>query len=295
MNARAVVRAAMLLVLATCAVRVATQSERPTFRGGVDMVTVGVSVHEGTQPVLGLQPQDFELRDNGVVQEVTDASFEKLPIDVTVALDVSESVTGALLAQMRTAVAQLGADLGRNDRLKLLTFNMGVRRVLDFADDRAQADAALARVAPSGTTALLDALAVALTAPAPPERRPLVIVFSDGLDTASITDRPTLLDLARLGSATATLVLPASGALAAETPARKFYEQLAEETGGSVVPMRPRDDLGPTFRRVLSDFRSSYVLHFTPKGVDAGGVHTLDVRLRRRGADIRARRSYAWR
>lgn len=285
---------ATLSVFAIIGVRAATQSGGPTFRGGVDMVTVGVFVREGGQPVLGLQPQDFELRDDGVLQNVSDVSFEKLPVDVTVALDVSESVTGALLDQMRTAVAQLAADLGRADRLKLLTFNMSVRRVMDFADDRARADAALARVTPTGSTALLDTIAVALTTPSPSERRALVIAFSDGLDTASVTDRPTLLDIARLSSATAAVVLPASGGLGPETPARKFYDQLAEETGGLVVSMHPRDDLGPTFRRVLSDFRSSYVLHFTPKGVQPGGLHKLDVRVRRRGVDVRSRGSYAW-
>jgi hypothetical protein len=45
---------------------------------------------------------------------------------------------------------------------------------------------------------------------------------------------------------------------------------------------------------MVQDFRSSYVLYFTPKGVERAGVHTLDVRVKRNGAEVRARRSYAW-
>ena len=290
-------RATVLAMLAgaVCGLSAGRQTGRPTFRGGVDMVTVGVSVHDGAQPVLGLQAQDFELRDDGVPQDVADVSFEKLPIDVTVAFDISQSVTGALLDQMRTALAQVGADLAPADRLEVLTFNMGIRRALQVDRNRAAVDAALGRVVPAGSTALLDAIAVTLMTPTSSERRPLVIVFSDGIDTASVTDRATLLELARHSNTTATLVLPASGGLGPEAPARKFYDQLAAETGGLVVSMRPRDDLAPTFRRVLADFRSSYVLHFTPKGVSPGGVHTLDVRVRRRGVEVRARRGYAWR
>jgi len=291
MTAASIARVVVALSLGV----VGSAQERPTFRGGIDMVSVGVSVHQHGQPVAGLRPQDFEVRDEGVLQEIVDATYEKLPVDVTVALDVSESVTGELLARMRAAVGQLSADLAAEDRLKLLTFNARIRRVLDFKDDRAAAPTALTVASAGGSTALLDTLAVALMAPAAPDRRHLVIVFSDGIDTASVTPRATLLDLTRYTAATATFVLPAIGGLGAEAPTRKFYDQLAAETGGLVVSMQPNDDLGPTFRRVLADFRSSYVLHFTPTNVSPGGVHTLDVRVRRRGVDVRARRAYAWR
>ena len=55
------------------------------------------------------------------------------------------------------------------------------------------------------------------------------------------------------------------------------------------------DNLGSAFRRVLDDFRASYVLYFSPHGVRRGGLHTLDVRVKRAGVDVRARRGYVWR
>ena len=111
-----------------------------------------------------------------------------MPIDLTVALDTSDSVSGAVLTQLRRSVQQLRADLRAEDRLKLLTFNMRVRRVFDFAEAAAAADAALARVEASGSTSVYDTIAVALTAPAAPGRRQLVVVFTDGDDSTSISD-----------------------------------------------------------------------------------------------------------
>ena len=75
---------------------------------------------------------------------------------------------------------------------------------------------------------------------------------------------------------------------------RDLYRALAAETGGSLLPVLARDNLTSTFRRILDDFRSSYVLHFVPAGVTPGGVHTLDVQVNREGVDVRTRTEYEW-
>ena len=74
----------------------------------------------------------------------------------------------------------------------------------------------------------------------------------------------------------------------------QLYDQLAKDTGGVVLTIATGDDLGSSFRRVLDDFRASYVLYFSPHGVRGGGLHTLDVRVKRDGVDVRARRAYVW-
>ena len=80
-----------------------------TLRTGADIVSVEASVRREKRPVTGLKITDFELLDNGVPQEISDLSYERLPIDVTVVLDVSASVTGAVLDQLRQSVRQLKA------------------------------------------------------------------------------------------------------------------------------------------------------------------------------------------
>ncbi len=249
---------------------------------------------------------DFELLDNGVAQAITDVTYEKLPIDVTVLLDVSASVTGSALDELRRSLRQLRTDLGARDRLRLLTFDMRVRRLVDFTDPAAATDAALAALGAAGSSAIFDSLAVALTAPVPPGRRQLVVLFSDGQDSSSIIDADTLLDVARRSTPTVAVVLASasrqgqasllrtSSKLAGATIVG-LADQIASDTGGFVVAVNPGDNLTSTFRRVLEQFRTTYVLYFTPRGVDRPGSHTLEVRVKRDKAEVRARRGYVWR
>ena len=76
--------------------------------------------------------------------------------------------------------------------------------------------------------------------------------------------------------------------------ARQTYQRLAAATGGVLVSALRGADLSARFQGVLDDFRSSYVLHFRPTGVPTGGVHTLDVRVKQSGVEVRARREYFW-
>ena len=62
-----------------------------------------------------------------------------------------------------------------------------------------------------------------------------------------------------------------------------------------MVAVDPGDNLTSTFRRVLEQFRTSYVLYFTPRGVERQGSHTLEVRVKRAKVEVRARRGYVWR
>jgi len=283
------------------------QDRAPVFRAGADVVSVDASVQNNRRPVTGLRATDFELLDNGVPQEITEIAYEKLPIDVTFLLDISASVTGSVLDELRKALRQVRADLGPGDRLRLLIFNMRVRRLVDFTQPASDLDSALASLQGAGSSAVLDGLAVALTAADAPGRRRLIVLFSDGQDSSSISDVDTLLEVARRSTLTVAIVLGSPSApdrpssmlrtTSASTIATvgALSDRIARETGGMVTVVSPGENLTSKFRRMLQDFRSSYVLYFTPLGVERSGVHTLDVRVKRSGVDVRARRGYVWR
>ena len=284
----------------------AAQDPAPVFRVSADVVSVEAAVRRDRRPVIGLTTADFEVLDNGVPQQITSLSYEKLPIDVTVVLDVSASVTGTVLDELRRALRQLRSDLGPQDRLRLLTFNMGVRRLADFGAPAATVDAALASLAGGGSSAVFDSLAVALASPVPAGRRQLIVLFSDGQDSSSITDADTLRDVARRSTPTVAVVLssparqrPASLVRTASklgsATVGDLAEQIAGETGGFVAAIAPGENLTSTFRRVLEQFRTSYVLFFTPSGVERQGTHTIEVRVKRAKVEVRSRRGYVWR
>ena len=282
------------------------QDPAPVFRASADVVTVEAAVRRDRRPVTGLTAADFELLDNGVPQQITSLSYEKLPIDVTVVLDVSASVTGSVLDELRRALRQLRSDLGPQDRLRLLTFNMGVRRIADFDAPATTVDSALASLSGGGSSAVFDSLAVALASPVPAGRRQLIVLFSDGQDSSSIIDADTLLDVARRSSPTVAVVLssparqrPASLVRTASklgsATVGDLADQIAGETGGFVAAIAAGDNLTSTFRRVLEQFRTSYVLYFTPTGVERHGTHTIEVRVKRAKVEVRSRRGYIWR
>jgi VWFA-related protein len=297
--------AAVSALMATPLLGQTAQQPSPVFRAGADVVTVDAAVQRDRRPVTGLKPADFELLDNGVPQEISDVAYERLPIDVTLVLDVSASVTGSVLDELGRALRQVRADLLPSDRLRLLIFNMRVRRLVDFSQPATSIDEALASVRGAGSSAVFDSLAVALSTFDAPGRRRLVVLFTDGQDSSSITDAETLLDVARRTTPTVAVIL---GTPNAERPASllrtsssvstlsvgALSDRIALETGGMVAPLKPGENLTSKFRRMLQEFRSSYVLYFTPRGVERSGAHTLEVRVKRPGVDVRARRGYVW-
>jgi VWFA-related protein len=271
------------------------QEPAQTFRAATDAVRVDVSVRDGRRAVAGLTTAEFEVFDNGVRQVVTDVTYARVPIDVTVVLDVSASVTGRLLDQLRRAVLQLMRDLGGEDRLRLMHFNMRIRRVVDFTSDTAEVERAIQDALAGGGSSIRDTIGVALVSALPPDRRQLVVVFTDGADSTSTISDAALIEVAKRTTAAVTAVVPDQLRLARPNTLLRGYlralEGLARETGGIVVTSG--GNLTSTFRRALEEFRSSYVLHFTPTGVERGGFHELDVRVARGGnLEVRARRGY---
>lgn len=291
----------------------ARQAQSATFRAAAEGVIVEVSVQAGSRPVTNLQMADFEVFDKGVPQTLVDMTYGKLPIDVTVALDVSFSVSGTMLDRLRRAVGQLMRDLRPEDRLRLMMFNAGVARIVDYSSDPDVIDAALKTATAGGGTSLHDAISLALVSSRAPDRRQLVVVFTDGIDSNSTTSIPVLNEVANRTSATLTMVMPAAPAIVQQqfsdvsmvpTLTRTIlssprlrgvsavYLALTTSTGGSIVPFRTNEDLGSVFRRVLESFRSTYVLHFVPTGVESGGFHELRVNVKRPNTTVTARRGY---
>jgi hypothetical protein len=215
-------------------------------------------------------------------------SYETLPIDVTVLFDISGSVTGAVMDQLRRSIADLRRSVQPLDRLRVWTFNMRIRQLLAFDAPPAAADAAFTTLVAGGSSAVLDAVAVALASGGSSDRRQLVVLFSDGKDSISLQTPELLLDLARTTTPTVSIVL----ATPARTASDRIYAELAAETGGTVVSLLPTDTLGGSLRGALERFRSSYVLSYTPTGVAAPGAHAIVVTVARPGLDVRARRGY---
>jgi Ca-activated chloride channel homolog len=288
-------------ILGTISLALALVAQQAKFTSGIDVVTIDVAARDGGKVVTGLTAADFVVLDNGVKQDISDVTYGKLPIDITVALDVSYSVTGQQLQRLRVAVGQLMRDLGKDDHLRLMLFNERVRRVADFTSDVKSVEDAILSATAGGATAVFDTLSVAIVSADHPDRRQLIVLFTDGSDSMSFTDPKTLIDVAHHSNVTVSAVLPiatSSSMVRVNLPPSaneqlKVYRQLAADTGGVIVPLAVRTDVTSTFAKALDEFRSSYVLHFSPKGVERKGFHDLTVTVPANPKlTIRARKGY---
>lgn len=268
----------------------ASAAQLPTFSARAELVQVDVLVTDGGRIVPGLQAQDFELRDEGVLQRVELANIEDWPLNVVLAFDLSDSVNGAPLEQLRRGGHALLGALHRDDRAALLTFdNRATLRAAPTSDARALQTAldemrvqTLGGV--SGTT-VFDATYAAMVVGNAENRRPLVIAFTDGIDTGSWLTADRVLDAARWLNVVAYGVIP-------RRPGSPFLRDLTKVTGGQLLEAGSSDETRAAFVRILDEFRNRYVLHYSPQGVRNDGWHRLDVRVKGRRATVTARSGY---
>jgi VWFA-related protein len=264
----------------------ALDAQGPTFSSRVDGVRVDVLVTQGGRPVRGLGREDFDIWDNDVRQRVDVVSTGQAPVNVVLALDLSDSVQGRRLVDLRAAGAALLDGLGHEDRAGLLTFDHEVRLRSRLTNDRSAVREALATAdAAGGATALVDATFAAIAVGESDVGRSLLVVFSDGIDTSSWLAPADVIDAARRGDVVVYAVSSAASS-------RRFLHALTVASGGQLLTEPQTERLASTFRAILEEFRDRYLVTFTPRGVAKDGWHKLEVRVKSRWAKVQARPGY---
>jgi VWFA-related protein len=285
--------------------------EPSVFRTQVELVYVDVFATKKDAPVSGLESRDFRVKDNGVEQRVEVVERALVPTTAVLALDTSASVAGGKLVHLKEAGRVFLAGLGERDEAALVTFSHKLVLREDATRDEAAIVDALDRVRARGGTALIDALYVCL------KRRwgtgrPLVVLFTDGQDSASWLENDDVLEAARESSALLHVVgteplptrvrspllpfLPsqhyASGPVEVESGYVYLLRRAAETTGGAYWPVESATSLPDAFLRILEAANTRYVLRYEPQGVRRVGRHRVKVSVRRRGVDVHARQEY---
>lgn len=318
------------LLVAAFAGLILEAQQQPTFRVRTDVVLVPVSVMQGREPARGLKAADFEITDNGVRQTVEEVTSDQVPIDVTLVLTgrpADRNVEHGLSLVSAEATRKL---LQPADRLRMVWVTDEVAGSVVGADYSIATDPAARRLGHGIATAtgvafssgekdsrsghgiaLADGLFYALAWPVDAARRHLVVVFTDGWDTTSTIEMDRLPSLAGRSDAVLHAVLWVApgedtrnaggvnwfggpGMVAART--RRWQESfdilgsVVRRTGGTLQ----RSDKAPkAMAEIIADFRSSYVLRYSPRGVSPAGWHELGVKVTRPGSfKLRARKGY---
>ena len=284
------------------------QDQVPLFRTSVDVVTVDAFAHKDRKPLGGLTAHDFLVRDNGV-EQVVDSLGTTDSAHVIIGLDLSGSVDGRTLGQLRVAVRALVAELTPDDRLSLFTFSDRLRLLRRAAPPDGNLDATLATLEAAGATPLHDAIVFGSALSHADQRPSVFLLFTDGQDTTSWTSATRALDTLRR---TNVVVFPVGAGLPAAVTSSPFADPFTRQTwiaptpgdslrllqaaadlsGGDFLRVDKGAHLSETFRGILSQYRQRYLLTYTPTGPAAPGWHRLDVRLRARAGTVVAREGY---
>ena len=289
-------------------------AQQPVFRGAGDAVRVFVTVTDRDgRLVTTLTREAFELRDEGKPQPITLFDNTPQPIRLIVMLDVSGSMEGNL-PLLRAASAQLFARLRPDDVARVGAFGHEITISPSFTHDLDALGAALPKaIAPDAPTPLWRAIDQGLDAFGDADdRRPVILVLSDGKDTGPLTFRQgtvsqvDVIDRGRRGdvmiyavgmrSRSTRSMPPGIGPgglqamLLADMP-DPGLARVAEETGGGYTEIRFGQDLGAAFTAVADELHTQYLLGFAPSRRD-GKVHDINVRVTQGGLKARARKSY---
>jgi Ca-activated chloride channel family protein len=291
------IRMLVPLLAAAALLTAPTLAQEPQkFRVTTNTVALYATVtDEDKRLVTDLIQDDFEVYDNGKLQTITSFDNKPLPITIVVMLDTSGSMTLAL-DLVKRAAEQFLIRLLPEDQGMVGAFNDKIQFIPDgFTNNRDELISALKDLDFGYPTRLYDAVNQSMAQMSAIKGRKVVLVFTDGEDTASRVGSGEVTDRARTEEVMVYSIGLENeyfnGQRRVRSSPDRGLKRLSEETGGGFFLLKKTDDLGATFTRVAQELHSQYVLGFAPQVLD-GKVHKLEVRLKKPSMTARARKSY---
>jgi Ca-activated chloride channel homolog len=285
--------------------------DRPavTLKIDTDLVAIDVTAMDRTgNYVRDLRKEDFEVLEDGKARKieffsVADEASLSRPIAVVFALDCSGSLKPEETATLREAALKF-VDLMKGDAVfATMNFNYDVKITQGFTDDAHKVERAFQRATKfEGSTRIYDAIDRAVTmlvrdAPRTRKNRPVrrvVVVITDGFDSASVIDRRELIRRAlEAGVTVYSITLPSFMLSATPNNDRVITPldaaRIVAATGGRDFSANVTD-FRPIFRYLVEEIRSSYVLAYYPERRD-GKFHEVKVKTTRPGITLRSNRT----
>jgi Ca-activated chloride channel family protein len=275
---------------------VAVLGQSTAFRARLDLVQVTVTVTDASgRLVTGLTKEDFQVWEDGIEQEVTQFTDERIPVSLGVLLDASDSMRGRPILDARGALDRfVGELLFPDDEVFVATFNHLPRLAARWKRPPRTLANVLSGLQPSGGTAIYDALAQ--TAPLFERRdniRAAFVVISDGADTASDRTLYQALDVIRRSDAFVyAIAIDSPDARASTRVNPEALREITSLTGGYTEVVRTAEDLGPATARIADELNKQYTVGYSSKRPPDGAWRSLRVRVRNSDHFVRARRGY---
>ena len=256
----------------------------------VAAVQLTVSVTDGKgRFVRGLPREAFRVYEDDVPQKITSFLAENIPLEITVAVDVSGSM-GPSMPVVKQSVRKFLSALRPADSVTLLGFNDNVFTLARPSADLPTRLKALDRLAPWGGTALYDVVVRALDQLGREAGRRTLVVFTDGEDLNSRVPAETAEH--RLEASDAVLYAIGQGRAPKLEALRRVLERLAQKSGGRAF-FEDLDGLDEVFEHIIEELSNQYLIGYArPDTHKDGRWRTIRVELPNRDVKVRTRQGY---
>ena len=308
--------------------QVAPQKEDDSIKLGTTLVQVPVVVSGISQRyITDLKVTDFSVYEDGVKQDISFFGSIEEPFSAALLLDSSGS-TQAQLAVIKQAALSFVESLRPQDRVMIIAFNDSVEVLCDLTGDRERMRKAIDSIRPGEYTQVYEAVYTAVWEKFQTvEGRKALILFSDGIDTASseISEEDTLdalvesediivypirfstrADVERKLESRKNSVQQGNVGVSATKPvdylleldrtyrqADEYLYEMAKLSGGVVERVDTITDLKSAFSRIADELRQQYVLGYYPANRDGEDrVRKIDIKVHRQGVKVRFRPGY---
>ena len=257
--------------------------QAPSFRAGVELVSLNVTVTEGGHYLTDLEQDNFSVFEDGVKQDVTFFNRTHLPIALAMLLDTSASMDTKLPTAQEAAIG-FARRLRDQDLAEVVDFDSRVVVLQAFTNSARDLEQAIRRTSAGGSTSLYNAVYIALkdlkkvVAKNVEEiRRQAIVVLSDGEDTSSLLPFEEVLDLAKRSEvAIYTIGLRENDSTSSGSKlfreAEFVLRQLSQETGGRAFFPNQVNDLTNVYGQISDELSSQYTVGYTSRNPRRDGA-----------------------
>ncbi len=247
-----------------------SQSEPATrLKVDVNLVNVFVTVTDDHgAPIGGLIKDNFMLEEDGEPQKI--AVFDKesaLPLSIALAIDTSLSTRSNLPLEQASAKRFAHTILRPVDALCVYGFSEVVNEsTAGYTPELKRVDEAIDHIRVGAATALYDAIYLASRSLDRRKGRKVIVLITDGGDTASKVDYQEAVRAAEEAEALvySIIIVPIESSAGRETGGEHALIQLSEDTGGKWYYATSTAQLDDAFRKISDELRTQYLLAYYP-------------------------------
>lgn len=263
-----------------------------------NLVPIPVSVFDARGIALtGLRLEDFELRVDGQLRNISDLSRTETNVRMAMLFDNSGSIDFAREFEKQAAKHFFRKVMRPVDEAAIFSIGSDNYLAQPLTKDVSLLERTIESFArPEGSTSLFDAIIEAAAYLRPYTGRRVLVIVSDGVETTSRNDFETTIRQVLADDCQIFIVQTGvyEGANLRALAAERRMEQLSGQTGGAVYVPKTTDDLDAAFQQIAADLAQQYVLSFYPGEERRDGrFHLIDLRVKpRKDVRVRARKGY---